>query len=47
MDPWELFSELCRIVVQEQNCFLEVNIIGHDILMHLEPLEDLEDEEDD
>lgn len=47
MDPWRIFSELCRRVVEEQNVYLEVMIIGDRILMSLEPYTDYYDEEDD
>ena len=43
MDPWRLFSELCRRVVEEQNVVLEVAIIGDRILMSLAPIADYED----
>lgn len=42
MDPWELFSELCKIVVQEQNVYLDVLISENGIEMMLMPM----DEED-
>lgn len=50
MDPWELFSELCRRVVEEQNVYLDVTIIGNHIQMMLMPIDcydDFEDEEGD
>lgn len=43
MDPWELFSELCKIVVQEQNVYLDVLISGNGIEMMLMPMDDAED----
>ena len=46
MDPWRLFSELCRRVVEEQNVVLEVAIIGDRILMSLAPIVDDFGEED-
>ncbi len=45
MDPWELFCELCRIVVKEQNVYLDVLISGNGIEMMLMPME--EDDKDD
>lgn len=49
MDPWKLFSELCRIVVKEQNVYLEVSIFDGHIEMALWPYnaDDFEDEEGD
>ncbi len=47
MDPWELFSELCRRVVEDQNVILEVMVINRErILMSLTPIVDDFDEED-
>lgn len=43
MDPWELFSELCKIVVTEQNVYLDVLISGNGIEMMLMPMDDEED----
>lgn len=37
MDPWDVFSELCCQVVEEQNVFLEVTIIGNCVSMGLYP----------
>ena len=42
MDPWELFSELCKIVVEEQNVFLDVLVTEKGIEMMLMPTEDEE-----
>lgn len=49
MDPWKLFSELCRLVVEKQNVYLEVTILGGHIQMALWPYneDDFEDEEGD
>ena len=46
MNPWEVFSELCRTVVEEQNVYLEVIISNGAIGMGLYPLEDLEGEDE-
>ena len=43
MDPWELFSELCKIVVTEQNVYLDVLITGNGIEMMLMPMDDEEE----
>lgn len=43
MDHWELFSELCKIVVQEQNVFLDVLVTEKGIEMMLMPTEDEDD----
>ena len=37
MDPWEIFSELCRRVVEDQNVYLDVVILGNYITMELSP----------
>lgn len=48
MDPWEMFCELCRQVVEEQNCYLDVLIGRGMIELQLMPLgsEEEDDEED-
>jgi len=46
MDPWALFSELCKIVVTEQNVYLDVLITGNGIEMMLMPMYDCEEDED-
>lgn len=45
MDPWELFSMLCQRVVEEQNVYLDVIVMGNNIEMMLMPVG--EEEEDD
>lgn len=40
MNPWEIFSELCRMVVEKQNVYLDVLITGSGIEMMLMPVED-------
>lgn len=47
MDPWEVFSELCKCVVEEQNVFLDVLICQNGIEMQLMPMgeEDIEEDE--
>ena len=40
MDPWELFSELCRRVVEEQNVFLDVIITNGMVEMMLMPYDE-------
>ena len=37
MDPWEMFAEMCRRVVVDQNVVLEVSIINGMIEMNLSP----------
>lgn len=44
MDPWDVFSELCRQVVEEGNVFLDVFVYENGIHMQLMPLD--EEEED-
>ena len=44
MDPWDVFSKLCRQVVEEGNVFLDVLIYKNGIEMQLMPLD--EEEED-
>ncbi len=43
MDPWLIFSELCRRVVEEQNVYLDILITGNGIEMMLMPLEEYDD----
>lgn len=45
MDPWEMFSEMCRRVVTEQNVYLDVMITPTIIEMELLPY-DKEDWDD-
>lgn len=45
MDAWEIFSELCRRVVEEQNVYLDVLITGSGIELMLMPMDDLEGDE--
>lgn len=40
MDPWLVFSELCRRVVEDQNVVLEVFIGSTGIEMSLMPLDE-------
>lgn len=46
MDVWEMFSELCRQVVEEQNVYLDINVTPRNIQMMLMPLYDEEEEEE-
>lgn len=46
MDPWEMFSEMVRQVVENQNVVLEVSIINGLIEMSLAPIM-LEGEDED
>jgi len=43
MTPWELFSFLCKQVVEEQNVYLDVLVTSAGIEMMLWPLEGYED----
>lgn len=45
MDPWEMFSEMCRRVVMERNVYLDVLVTPTAIEMELLPY-DKEDWED-
>ena len=47
MDPWELFCEACRIVVEERDVYLEVIVIGDIFLMQLKALENFDEEDED
>jgi hypothetical protein len=47
MDPWEMFAEMCRRVVVDQNVVLEVSIINGMIEMNLSPAILEEDNEGD
>ena len=46
MDPWEMFSEMVRQVVENENVVLEVSIINGLIEMSLAPIM-LEGEDED
>lgn len=46
MDPWQLFSELCQRVVEDQNVYLDVLITPAGIEMMLMPMDKEEDEDD-
>lgn len=46
MDPWELFSRLCKLVVEEQNVYLVVTVIPGIAKIALLPLEKFDDGED-
>lgn len=46
MDPWKIFSELCRLVVEEQNVFLEISLSKNSIDFNLWPLEERDEEEE-
>lgn len=39
MDPWEIFANLCKQVVEEQNVYLDVLITSAGIEMMLMPME--------
>lgn len=38
MDAWEMFSELCKTVVEEQNVFLDILITKNGIEIQLMPI---------
>lgn len=46
MDPWDVFSELCRRVVEEGNVFLDVLIYKNGIEMQLMPMDEEDSEGD-
>ena len=47
MNPWELFSYLCKQVVEEQNVYLDVMVTPMGIEMMLFPYNEEEYETDD
>lgn len=47
MDAWELFCELCKQVVENQNVYLEVVIIPGSIEMRLYPVDEEENDDPD
>lgn len=47
MDPWELFSGLCRRVVEDQNVYLDVIILDNCISIELMPCDAIFFEEED
>lgn len=44
MDAWEMFSELCKTVVEEQNVYLDILVTRNGIEFQLMPMGE-EDEE--
>lgn len=44
MDQWDVFSELCRRVVEEGNVFLDVLIYKNGIEMQLMPMDEEDNE---
>ena len=46
MDPWKVFSELCRRVVEEGNVYLDVLIYKNGIEMQLMPMDEEDNEGD-
>lgn len=46
MDPWDVFSELCRRGVEEGNVFLDVFVYENGIHMQLMPMDDDFEEDD-
>ena len=44
MDAWEMFSELCKTVVEEQNVYLDILVTRNEIEFQLMPMGE-EDEE--
>lgn len=46
MDPWRIFCELCKLVVKEQNIFLEVLVTNNSIEFQLMPLGRTSEEEE-
>lgn len=44
MDPWDVFSELCRRVVEEGNVYLDVLIYKNGIEMQLMPMDEEDNE---
>lgn len=47
MDPWEMFCELTRQVVENQNVFLDVYISREGVTMQLMPYGEFEEGDDD
>lgn len=48
MNPWDLFCELCKVVVEEQNVCLNIVVFDNQIQMSLIPCEgNFYDETDD
>lgn len=43
MDTWEVFCHLCKTVVEEQNCTLEIMITPSGISMQLIPFGEVEE----
>lgn len=46
MDPWQLFSELCQRVVEDQNVYLDVLVTAAGVEMMLMPIEGWEGDDE-
>ena len=46
MNPWQLFSELCRRVVEDQNVYLEVVWLPGQVQFSLFPMDEGEFEDE-
>ena len=46
MDPWEMFCELCKRVVEDQNVYLDVLVTASGVQMMLMPIEDCEGDDE-
>lgn len=44
MDTWEMFSELCKQVVENQNVFLDILITRNGVEIQLMPIGEEEEE---
>lgn len=45
MAPWQMFCELCKAVVENDNVYLDVLVTKAGIEMMLMPLDELEEDE--
>ena len=45
MDPWQMFCELCKAVVENDNVYLDVLVTKAGIEMMLMPMDELEEDE--
>ena len=46
MDLWELISHLCKLVVEEQNVYLDITVLKNGYKIQLLPCGDMFMEED-
>ena len=43
LDPWQMFSEMCKRVAEDQNVYLDVLVTNGGVEMMLMPIDEDED----